>query len=800
MVAQAALGDGVKLNVDSLVRWACAGGVPTLKGVNPEKCTSSCTKFAHGQSNPTYRCSVQQQGAANVSFVVRCKPHGKLLPSAHRIDREHLLYKALAATDVPVPEVYEYCDNMGVLGTEFFAMEYVDGRIFKDVSLRSVTSPDERRHIYAELVRVLCTIRAVDLTSTGLDHLSPGSSPWAQRQLRRWTQQYRASKLPGRQYDKMDELIEALELMYASSVSTTQERACLLSGDFRLDNCIFHPTKPRILAVIDWELSALGDPISDLATLLTPHYIPAEALNKMPALESSILADPAPAGVPTVHEIVGMYARYSGLSATAVSSKLQFHVCLALFRLAAICYGVAARAHMGNASSNSARWLGDTAPGLFVATALGVAKDRPLRPAPRQSSRSRAVESPLLDLAVAFIEKEVLPLEPQYNAHVLSDKRWTPWAPLETLKFKARAWGLWNLFLPKALGGELSALEYAPIAEWTGRCLYAAEAFNCSAPDTGNMELLARFGTDAQKRKWLQPLLDGSIRSCFAMTEPAVASSDPTNLSSAITRAGDSYVVNGRKWWTSGAMDPRCKVIVFIGRGPAGHEPEATDGARAQDSVRRHNAHTIVLIPMSTPGVRVLRHLTVMGYDDAPHGHAEVDFENVAVDARESLLLGEGRGFEAAQSRLGGGRLHHCMRAVGAAERALELLLDRASERTAFGGAFVDNDVVRQQIAESRCDIEQARLLVREACRAVDRGDVSETRRLVAVAKVRVPALASAVIDRAIQVHGGSGVSQETVLAQMSAHMRTLRLADGPDEVHLGSIAKAELRRRASKL
>lgn len=303
------------------------------------------------------------------------------------------------------------------------------------------------------------------------------------------------------------------------------------------------------------------------------------------------------------------------------------------------------------------------------------------------------------------------------------------------------------------------------------------------------MELLARYGTEHQKKKWLVPLLSGEIRSCFAMTEPSVASSDATNLSVSITRAGSSYVVNGRKWWTSGAMDPRCKLIFLIGRGP--HS--------AQRATNKHQKHTIVLVPMSAPGVRVVRSLTVMGFDDAPHGHAEMEFQDVKVDAGEALLHREGGGFEAAQSRLGGGRLHHCMRSVGSAERALELMLSRAASRVAFGRPLQELGGAADAIAQSRCDIESARLLTQAAAMAVDSGDKRKARQMVAIAKISVPRLTCNVIDRAMQIHGGAGVSQDTVLAQMWAHARALRIADGPDEVHSANLAKGEIRQHAAQ-
>lgn len=303
------------------------------------------------------------------------------------------------------------------------------------------------------------------------------------------------------------------------------------------------------------------------------------------------------------------------------------------------------------------------------------------------------------------------------------------------------------------------------------------------------MELLARFGTPKQKQKWLEPLLDGRIRSCFAMTEPDVASSDATNLSVSIEKIRGKYVINGRKWWTSGAIDPRCKLVLLIGRGP---NAEGSD-----ERTNKHRRHSIVLIPMNAPGVRIVRHLTVFGYDDAPHGHAEMEFRNVTVESEDSLLHVEGGGFEAAQSRLGGGRLHHCMRAIGSAERALQLMISRARSRTAFGQPLIQKDGVLRAVGQSRCDIEAGRLLTLAAAKAVDSGDMTAARRAVAIAKIEVPRLASAVVDRAVQAHGGLGVCQDSVLSRMYAHLRTLRIADGPDEVHMLSLAKSEVRRVA---
>jgi acyl-CoA dehydrogenase len=381
-----------------------------------------------------------------------------------------------------------------------------------------------------------------------------------------------------------------------------------------------------------------------------------------------------------------------------------------------------------------------------------------------------------------FMDDEIYPNEQVYEEqHHRQPDRWQMPPIMEELKAKARDAGLWNLFLPAQEHKDgLTNLEYAPLCEVMGRSHLAPEVFNCSAPDTGNMETLLRYATEAQQAKWLTPLLQGKIRSGFAMTEPAVASSDATNIEARIERDGDHYVINARKWWTSGAMDPRCRILIFMGK---------TD-----PTAERHKQQSMVLVPMDTPGVRVLRHLSVFGYDDAPHGHGEVDFKDVRVPVG-NILLGEGRGFEIAQGRLGPGRIHHCMRQIGVAERALEALCGRAKSRVAFGKKLSEQGVVMQWIADSRMEIEQARLLVMKAADMMDRVGNKAARAEIAMIKVAVPRMVLKVLDRAIQTHGGGGVSQEFHLAQAWAAGRTMRLVDGPDEVHSVAIARMELRK-----
>lgn len=392
------------------------------------------------------------------------------------------------------------------------------------------------------------------------------------------------------------------------------------------------------------------------------------------------------------------------------------------------------------------------------------------------SERAKKLQKELLE----FMDQYIYPNEHKHHEQVDEGDRWAPTPIMEELKAKAKSAGLWNLFLPESeRGAGLTNLEYAHLCEIMGRSHMAPEVFNCAAPDTGNMETIERYGSEEHKEKWLKPLLEGEIRSCFSMTEPDVASSDATNIGTEIRREGDEYVINGKKWWSSGAMTTTTKIAIVMGK---------TD-----PSAEKHKQQSMILVPLDTPGVEMVRALSVFGYDHAPHGHAEVHYNNVRVPA-SNILLGEGRGFEIAQGRLGPGRIHHCMRTIGVAERALEAMCERANAREAFGRPLVEFDSIRKDIARSRLEIEQARLMTLKAAHMMDTVGNKVARQEIAMIKVIAPSMALKVLDRAIQVHGGAGVSQDTFLAAAYASVRTLRLADGPDEVHLDSIAKLELK------
>ncbi|XP_029333658.1 acyl-CoA dehydrogenase family member 10 [Mus caroli] len=675
-------------------------------------------QFDHGQSNPTYYIRL-----ADRQLVLRKKPPGTLLPSAHAIEREFRIMKALANAGVPVPTVLDLCEDSSIIGTPFYLMEYCPGIIYKDPSLPGL-EPNRREAIYTAMNQVLCRIHSVDLQATSLDSFGK-QGDYIPRQVQTWTKQYRAAETSS--IPAMERLIQWLPLHLPR-----QQRTTVVHGDFRLDNLIFHPEKAEVLAVLDWELSTLGDPFADVAYSCLAHYLP----SSFPMLRGFRDQDVTKLGIPTVEEYFRMYCLHMGIPPI---DNWNFYMAFSFFRVAAILQGVYKRSLTGKLWPDGHRGFQE----------IGL---------------------------------------PELQRHQASADRWSPSPLIEDLKEKAKAEGLWNLFLPletdpeKKYGAGLTNVEYAHLCEVMGMSLYASEIFNCSAPDTGNMEILVRYGTEEQKARWLVPLLEGRIRSCFAMTEPQVASSDASNIEASIKEEEGSYVINGHKWWTSGILHPHCKLCVFMGK----TDPQAP----------RHQQQSMLLVPMDSAGITVIRPLSVFGLEDPPGGHGEVQFKDVRVP-KENILLGPGRGFEIAQGRLGPGRIHHCMRLIGYSERALALMKTRVMSRMAFGKPLVEQGTILADIARSRVEIEQARLLVLKAAHLMDVAGNKAAALDIAMIKMVAPSMAYQVIDRAIQAFGAAGLSSDYPLAQFFGWARALRFADGPDEVHQLTVAKMELKNQS---
>jgi len=723
-------------------------------------------QFVHGQSNPTY--SVEYRGK---KLVLRKKPPGKLLKGAHMVGREYRVMSALYNVKFPVPRPVLHCEDDSIVGTEFYMMEFVRGRVFLDPLIPEV-SPEERREIYLEMSRVLAQLHSYDPLKIGLEGYGKADASYYDRQIKTWTRQYESAKT--NEIKHMDELIEWLP---SNSPGKGAGRVTVVHGDYRLGNVIFHPTEPKILAVLDWELSTLGDPYADLAYNCMGYYLP----NQDGAF-SLMTMDKGFSGIPREKEFRREYLRHFNKEDIS-KEDWKFYLSFSMFRLASIAQGVYKRSLLGNASSPYANTFLKRTMGLarlamaIIEEKLDLLGNMFRLKFPDYSEKFYELRQKLL----TFMDEEVFPIELRVWKRIRADpNRWQNVPPeLEELKTKAKAQGLWNLFLPAVSG--LKIEEYAHLCEITGQSPLAPELFNCSAPDTGNMEILHKYGNEDQKKQWLEPLLEGSIRSCFAMTEPGVGSSDATNINTTIepTADGKHYVVTGRKWYISGAGDPRCRVAIVMG---------VTKNAQK----RRHEQHSIILVPMDHPGVKVIRPMEVFGFDDAPHGHMDMSFDAVQVPAA-NLLLGEGRGFEMAQGRLGPGRIHHCMRLLGMAERAYNVMCHRATNRKAFGKLLADHDFNVKEIARSRIEIDQARLLTVAAARAMDQYGNKMARKEVSMIKVVAPNVAVKVIDRAIQIMGAAGVSQDSPVSYLYIAARTLRLADGPDEAHLNGIGRAEL-------
>jgi len=738
-------------------------------------------KFSFGQSNPTYLLK-----AGGKKWVLRKKPSGKLLPSAHAIEREYKVMKALNQTRVPVPQVYALCEDSSLLGTPFFIMEFIEGRVFKTATLKSLDK-SQRFAVYSEAMRVLGLMHQVDLEEVGLsDYGRKGD--YCRRQVRRWSKQYEASKLePNPNLDKLKDWLNSYE-------EQDTEKVTLTHGDYTFTNMMFHPTEMRIIAVLDWELSTIGNPLADLAYFCKMYHMPTSSYELAAGLEG---ADLKKLGLPTERECINSYIRFA--QHDDYINDWHYYLGIGLYRIAAICQGVVKRAHQGNASNQSKKESRLMAGFIQVMSKCGInvmnkANEDPLKEYqkiplnPSLEPFRHLFSQKFFDYRAKllfFQDRYILPAHNKLRKWKADEtrERWNEPDFYHGLQMKAKAIGLWNLWAPKHWkdGPGLTNLEYAPLCEIMGRYgAFFPNMCNCQAPDTGNMEVLVRYASPTQQKKWLAPLKNGEITSCFGMTEPLVASSDARNISCSIVAQGDEYVINGRKWWTSGAMNSKCRICILMGK----TDPKAST----------YRQQSMILVPMDSPGIKIERALTVFGSDDSPEGHAEVSFNNVRVP-KDNLLLGEGRGFEIAQGRLGPGRIHHCMRTIGAAELALETMIRRVKTRTAFGRPLEMMGTIRADIAESRMEIDQARLLTLSAAHAMDTIGNKAARTTIASIKIIAPRVALKVIDRAIQAHGGAGVCQDFDLAAMYAGLRTLRLADGPDEVHRETVAKIEIRK-----
>ncbi|XP_036707020.1 acyl-CoA dehydrogenase family member 11 isoform X1 [Balaenoptera musculus] len=741
-------------------------------GVEPEA-KLTVAQYRSGQSNPTFYL---QKGFQ--AYVLRKKPPGSLLPKAHKIDREFKVQKTLFSIGFPIPKPLLYCSDACVIGTEFYVMEHVQGRIFRDFTIPGV-SPAERSAIYVAMIETLAQLHSLNIQSLQLEGYGRGAG-YCKRQVSTWTKQYQAAA--HQDIPAMNQLSDWL----MKNLPDNDNEENLIHGDFKLDNIVFHPKESRVVAVLDWELSTIGHPLSDLAHLSVFYFWPRTIplLSQSPHLQENI-------GIPSMEELISIYCRCRGINSNL--PNWNFFLALSYFKIAGIAQGVYSRYLLGNNASESSFQFANIVQPL-AETGLQLSKRTfstalPQTDTTRQLFVQTRTGQEVLTRVKQFMKQHILPAEKEviefYVQNENSVDKWKKPLVIDKLKEMAKAEGLWNLFLPAVSG--LSQVDYALIAEETGKCFFAPDAFNCQAPDTGNMEVLHLYGSEKQKQQWLEPLLQGSIASCFCMTEPDVASSDATNIECSIQQDGDSYVINGKKWWCSGAGNPKCKIAIVMGK-------------TNNNCVIRHKQHSMILVPINTPGVEVVRPLSVFGYLDNLHGgHFEIHFNQVRVPAT-NLILGEGRGFEIAQGRLGPGRIHHCMRTIGLAERALQIMCERAKQRVAFKKKLYSHEVVAHWIAESRIAIEEIRLLTLKAAHSIDTLGSSGAKKEIAMIKVAAPRAVCKIVDQAIQVCGGAGVSHEYPLANMYALTRTLRLADGPDEVHLSAVAKMELWDQARSL
>uniref|UniRef100_A0A1I7T7Z7 Acyl-CoA dehydrogenase family member 11 n=1 Tax=Caenorhabditis tropicalis TaxID=1561998 RepID=A0A1I7T7Z7_9PELO len=730
-------------------------------------------KFRHGQSNPTYYIRTIKGS----EYVLRKKPSGNLLPKAHQVDREFQIMNSLQGF-LPLPKTLLYDEK--TLDTPFYLMEYQKGRLFLNPSLPELT-PFERRKVYEEALKTLAMIHSVDYEKIGLKNFGRADG-YMERNLKRWSDAYQMSKTE--EIPEMEKLESYLKQNIPKSGKST-----IVHGDFRIDNLILEENEIKVKGILDWELSTIGDPLSDLATFLFVYYVP-NRMKLLPGIGDHSESDLHRMGIPTIKECLELYAKYTNTD--LVDPELwTYYMVFVVFRFASIVQGVYMRSQLKNASSTEASMLGPlvrklAAEGNQMISKLHASKSYgQLTIIPSgMSSKAQKYHEIVRDI----VHNDVIPLELELMEYYEEGPdRWTiPHPKLEKLKEKAKSMGAWNLFISEHIDPEqkygkgLTNVEYAHICELMGRSIFAPEVFNCQAPDTGNMEVLIKYGSEEQKKKWLIPLLNGEIKSCEFNT-----SRNPFltfKMKGSIVRIGEEYVINARKWFISNASHPKCRICVFMGQ-------------VAGSKKSRIFQQSMILVPMQTEGIKIVRNTHVFGSQDAPGAHPEITFTNVRVPI-DNMLLGEGRGFEIAQGRLGPGRIHHAMRLIGHAERAIDVMKDRLMTRVAFGRKLVQFDSLRKELALSRCEVEQARLLVLKAAHMIDTVGPKEAKSEIAMIKVVAPNMAINIIDRAIQQQGARGLTPFTPLASFYVWARSLRIADGPDAVHLETIAKIELKSR----